>query len=166
MVTVSASISKTHTHFIHTHTRTNTRPHTHALSLYQSCIYIHTIHNQKAKALIGKAELVDLLASKSSLPKKDAEAVLVAFLETVKEEVLVGGKEIRIRDFGTFKTKVSAARVGRNPRTGEELQIAGSKSVAFSVSASLKVKEGAAGGAKAAPAAKAAAPAKKAAAKK
>lgn len=90
---------------------------------------------------IGKAELVDTLKEKTGLAKKDIDEVISAFASAVREEVLVGGKEIRLRDFGTFKRKVTAARVGRNPRTGEELQISGAKSVSFSVSSSLKVKD-------------------------
>lgn len=90
---------------------------------------------------MGKAELVDVLKEKTGISKKDVEIVLTAFLSSIREEVLEGGKEIRLRDFGTFKQKVSLARVGRNPRTGEELQISGGKSVAFSVSSSLKEKD-------------------------
>lgn len=84
------------------------------------------------------------------MTKKDVETVIIAFTTAVRDEVLVGGKEIRLRDFGTFKQKKSAARVGRNPRTGEELQISGSTSVSFSVSQGLKVKDEAGGKAAAA----------------
>lgn len=90
---------------------------------------------------MGKAELVDVLKEKTGISKKDIDTVLTAFLSSIREEVLDGGKEIRLRDFGTFKQKVSLARTGRNPRTGEELQISGGKSVAFSVSSSLKEKD-------------------------
>ena len=55
-------------------------------------------------------------------------------------QVLVKGNEIRLREFGTFKQKKSAARMGRNPRTGEQLQISGSTSVGFSTASALKVK--------------------------
>ena len=85
--------------------------------------------------------MIDILKDKTGISKKDVEVVLIAFTETVREEVLEKGKEIRLRDFGTFKQKVSAARVGRNPRTGEELQISGSTSVSFSVSQGMKIKE-------------------------
>lgn len=87
-----------------------------------------------------KSELLDILKLKTGLLKKDAETILDAFTSTIKEEVLDNGKEVRIRDLGIFKLKTSTARVGRNPRTGEELQIAGGKSVSFSVSSALKVK--------------------------
>jgi len=55
--------------------------------------------------------------------------------------VLKNAAEIRIRDLGTFKQKVSAPRVGRNPQTGEELQIKGSKSVTFSAATAMKIKD-------------------------
>jgi len=108
---------------------------------------------------LGKSEMVDIISDKMDITKKQADEFLNAFMETVKEQVLDNGNEIRLREFGTFKQKVTSARVGRNPRTGEELQIAGGKSVAWSVSSALKVKATAAGKKPAAakPAAKAAA---------
>jgi DNA-binding protein HU-beta len=83
---------------------------------------------------------VSILTDKSGVPKKSCEAVLSALTESMKEEVLMGGNEIRIRDFGTFKPKSSAAREGRNPKTGEAIHIKSSKSIGFSCSSSLKVK--------------------------
>ena len=95
---------------------------------------------EKAEVL-GKPELVDTLREKTGLLKKDVEALLQAFSETVNEKVLIEGKELRIRDLGTFKRKVSAPRIGRNPKSGEEINILGSKSVTFSVSSALKIKD-------------------------
>ena len=90
---------------------------------------------------LGKTDLLDILKDATGVSKKDVETVLTAFQAAVREQVLEGGKEIRLRDFGTFKRKESVARVGRNPRTGEELQISGSKSVSFSVSQAMKIKD-------------------------
>ena len=90
---------------------------------------------------MGKADLVNMIKEKSGVSKKDVEAVLGALQDSVKSEVLASGKEIRIRDFGTFKRKVSKPRTGRNPRSGEAIQISGSKSVGFSVATALKVKD-------------------------
>lgn len=81
-----------------------------------------------------------MLKDATGVSKKDIGEVLAALNDVVKSEVLDSGKEIRLRDFGTFKQKVSKPRVGRNPRTGEELQISGSKSVSFSVSSTMKEK--------------------------
>ncbi len=91
--------------------------------------------------VIGKAELVDILKDATGVSKKDIGEVLGALTDVVKEEVLDSGKEIRLRDFGTFKQKLSKPRTGRNPRTGEELQISGSKSVSFSASSTMKIKD-------------------------
>ena len=71
---------------------------------------------------------VELLKDKSGLTKKDIESVLAALTDSVRECVLDGGKEIRLRDFGTFKPKVTKARMGRNPRTGEAIPVSGSTS--------------------------------------
>ena len=91
---------------------------------------------QKVEAL-GKGEFVDLLASKSDVSKKDISAVLDAMREVLASEVLGKGHEVRLRDMGTFKKKVSAPRVGRNPQTGEELQIKGSSSIGFSAATGM-----------------------------
>ena len=68
---------------------------------------------------LGKSEMVDIISDKMDVTKKQADEFLNAFMEIVKEQVLDNGNEIRLREFGTFKQKVTTARVGRNPRTGE-----------------------------------------------
>ena len=79
---------------------------------------------------MNKAELIASMAEKSQLTKKDAEAALKAFIETVKEELADGGK-IQLIGFGTFETRERAAREGRNPKTGETMTIASSTVPAF-----------------------------------
>ena len=71
---------------------------------------------------MNKAELITSLAEKSSLTKKDVEVVLKAFIESV-EETLEKGEKVQLVGFGTFETRKRAARVGRNPRTKEEINI-------------------------------------------
>ena len=71
---------------------------------------------------MNKAELITSLAEKSSLTKKDVEVVLKAFVESV-EEALEKGEKVQLVGFGTFETRNRAARVGRNPRTKEEINI-------------------------------------------
>jgi DNA-binding protein HU-beta len=90
---------------------------------------------------MGKGDFISSISEKTGLTKKDVEAVLGGFSETIKEEVLEGAKEVRLRDFGTFKQKIFKAREGRNPRTGENIQISGSTSVAFSAATAMKVKD-------------------------
>jgi DNA-binding protein HU-beta len=73
-----------------------------------------------------KDDLVGKVASKAGLTKKQAAAAVNAFVDTVKE-ALAGDEKVTIVGFGTFGIKVRAARVGRNPRTGEKINIAEKK---------------------------------------
>ena len=57
-------------------------------------------------------------------------------------QVLDNGNDLRVKNLGTFKQKATAARTGRNPKTGEELQIKAITTIAFSVASNLKVREG------------------------
>ncbi len=57
-------------------------------------------------------------------------------------QVFEKGSDLRVKNLGTFKQKVTAARTGRNPKTGEELQIKAITTIAFSVASNLKVREG------------------------
>eukprot|EP00600_Ochromonadales_sp_CCMP1393_P009971 CAMPEP_0174974516 /NCGR_PEP_ID=MMETSP0004_2-20121128/11888_1 /TAXON_ID=420556 /ORGANISM="Ochromonas sp., Strain CCMP1393" /LENGTH=107 /DNA_ID=CAMNT_0016225179 /DNA_START=138 /DNA_END=461 /DNA_ORIENTATION=+ len=93
------------------------------------------------KSVINKAELLDKLMKKTGYKKKDLDVVVEGFAEILKEDVLGGGSELRLRDFGTFKQKCSAARTGRNPRTGEAIPISASKTLAFTAAAAMKIKE-------------------------
>jgi DNA-binding protein HU-beta len=86
---------------------------------------------------MNKAELVAAMAEKSSVSKKDAEAVLKAFTEVVAEE-LKKGEKIQLVGFGTFEVSERAARTGRNPQTGKEMKIAASKAPKFKAGKALK----------------------------
>ena len=91
--------------------------------------------------IIGRTDLIATIQKKTSFKKDDIDTVLGAFVEVLKEDVLTVGREVRIRDFGTFKQKNRPARTGRNPKTGEPLQIASSKSLSFKASATgMKLK--------------------------
>jgi len=84
-----------------------------------------------------KVELVEAIAAKTGLTKADAGRALDATLETITE-ALVKGDKVPLVGFGTFAVSERAARVGRNPQTGAEVQIAARKAVAFKAGASLK----------------------------
>lgn len=84
-----------------------------------------------------KKELVDVIAAKTEMTKKDSETALNAVVEAIKE-ALVKGDDIRLVGFGTFSVKETAARTGRNPKTGEEIKIPAGKKVAFKASKELK----------------------------
>ena len=77
-----------------------------------------------------KAELIAKTAEKAGLAKKDATAALNALFETIKES-LKQGEEVKITDFGSFKVVQRAAREGRNPATGEVIEIPAKKVVKF-----------------------------------
>ena len=79
---------------------------------------------------MNKTELVDAMAKKADVSKKDAEAVLNAFVETVEKTVKKGDK-VQLIGFGTFESRKRAAREGRNPQTGKTIKIAASKVPAF-----------------------------------
>ncbi|MDU1414310.1 MAG: HU family DNA-binding protein [Clostridium sp.] len=86
---------------------------------------------------MNKSELIAKMAEKSGLTKKDNEVVLKAFIESV-EEALESGEKVQLVGFGTFETRERAARVGRNPRTKEEIQIPASNVPVFKVGKEFK----------------------------
>ena len=86
---------------------------------------------------MNKTELVAAMAEKAGLSKKDAEAALKAFTETVAEELKKGDK-IALVGFGTFEVSERAAREGRNPQTGAPMKIAASKAPKFKAGKALK----------------------------
>ncbi|MCL2610311.1 MAG: HU family DNA-binding protein [Defluviitaleaceae bacterium] len=86
---------------------------------------------------MNKAELVSSVAEKSGLSKKDAEKALKAFEDTVRE-ALVAGSKVQMVGFMSLEVTERAAREGRNPQTGEPMQIPASKTVKFKVGKALK----------------------------
>ncbi len=86
---------------------------------------------------MNKGELVDAIASSAELSKKDADAVLSATIEAIIEAVAAGEK-VTLVGFGSFERRERAAREGRNPQTGESLQIAASRVPAFSAGKQFK----------------------------
>ncbi len=88
---------------------------------------------------MNKAELITSIAEKSGLTKKDAETALKSLIESV-EETLGKGEKVQLVGFGTFETKNRKARVGRNPRTKEEINIPESTVPVFKAGKELKDK--------------------------
>jgi DNA-binding protein HU-beta len=80
---------------------------------------------------MNKGELVDAVAEKASITKKDADAVLSAFLETIVEAVASGDK-VTLVGFGSFEKRDRKEREGRNPKTGESMTIAATTVPGFS----------------------------------
>ena len=86
---------------------------------------------------MNKTELVAAMADNAGLSKKDAEKALKAFTDVVAEE-LKKGEKVQLVGFGTFEVAEREAREGRNPRTGETMTIAASKSPKFKAGKALK----------------------------
>jgi DNA-binding protein HU-beta len=79
---------------------------------------------------MNKAELIAAVAEKSEISKAKAGEVLDALLETITDNVAWGGA-VQLMGFGTFSTSKRAARVGRNPATGEAIEVPAKKVVKF-----------------------------------
>ncbi|WGO82161.1 HU family DNA-binding protein [Arsenophonus apicola] len=86
---------------------------------------------------MNKTELINQIAEKADLTKKDSEKALNAFIETVTES-LKSGNSVQLVGFGSFQVKQRAAREGRNPKTGEALKIAASNVPSFKAGQKLK----------------------------
>lgn len=84
-----------------------------------------------------KSELISSVAAQAELTKKDAGKAVDTLLETISN-VLAKGEKIQVIGFGTFEVRERADRIGRNPQTGEEIYISGSKVPAFKPGKELK----------------------------
>jgi DNA-binding protein HU-beta len=97
---------------------------------------------------MNKGELIDEIAIKAHVTKKEADAVLSATLETIMDAI-ASGEKVTLVGFGSFEKRDRKAREGRNPKSGEKMQIAATTVPAFSPG---KLFKEAVAGAKAAPA--------------
>ena len=86
---------------------------------------------------MNKTELIAAVAEKAEISKKDAEKAVKAFTDAVAEELARGGK-VQLVGFGNFEVSERPAREGRNPRTGETMTIAASKTPKFKPGKALK----------------------------
>ena len=86
---------------------------------------------------MNKTELIAAVAEQAELSKKDAEKAIKALTDAVAEELVKGGK-VQLVGFGTFEVAERPAREGRNPRTGETMTIAATKTPKFKAGKALK----------------------------
>lgn len=86
---------------------------------------------------MNKTELIAAVAQKAGLTKKDAERVVCATVDAITES-LKAGEKVSISGFGIFEVKEREARIGRNPRTKEAIQIPATRLPAFKASKTLK----------------------------
>ena len=86
---------------------------------------------------MNKTDLIAAVAAKTGMSKKDAERAVNAAVETVSD-ALIKGEKVQVSGFGIFEAKQREARVGRNPRTKETIQIPATRLPVFKASKSLK----------------------------
>ena len=86
---------------------------------------------------MNKSEIVAMVADSANLTKKDAENVIDSFLDAIAD-ALSKGEKVVLSGFGTFEVRDRAARVGLNPRTGEEIDIPAQRTPAFKAGKILK----------------------------
>lgn len=86
---------------------------------------------------MNKSELIAKVAEKADITKKDAEKAVAGIFSSI-QEALVAGDKVQVIGFGTFEVKERAARTGRNPQTGDEIQIPASKNPSFKAGKALK----------------------------
>lgn len=86
---------------------------------------------------MNKAELIAAVAEAAGTSKKDVEAVLNAFIAEV-EKALKSGDKVQLVGFGSFEVKERTARTGRNPKTGENIEIPASRTPVFKAGKALK----------------------------
>lgn len=86
---------------------------------------------------MNKGELISAMAKRSGLSKKNCEAALDACVASIGD-ALKGGDKVHLVGFGTFEVKERAARIGRNPRTKETVNIPASKHPTFKPGKALK----------------------------
>jgi len=93
--------------------------------------------NEKRTITMNKTEIIAAVAEKTGMTKKDAERVINATIETI-ETSLVKGDKVQVSGFGIFEVKAREARIGRNPRTKETIQIPATRLPVFKASKALK----------------------------
>ncbi|MFD1928135.1 HU family DNA-binding protein [Sporosarcina siberiensis] len=86
---------------------------------------------------MNKSELINSVAEAAGLSKKDGTKAVEAVFETI-QSTLAKGEKVQVIGFGTFEVRERAARKGRNPQSGEEIDIAASKVPAFKAGKALK----------------------------
>ena len=86
---------------------------------------------------MNKTELINAVAAKAEISKKDAEKAIAAVFGSI-EDALKAGDKVQLIGFGTFEVKERAARTGHNPKTGEAIEIAAAKLPSFKAGAALK----------------------------
>jgi len=86
---------------------------------------------------VNKSDLISAIKEKTSLSRKDAEKVIDTFFDTITQSIVSGGR-VEIRGFGSFMVKDYKPYIGRNPKTGSQIQVPPKKLPFFKVGKELK----------------------------
>ena len=86
---------------------------------------------------VTRAHLIEAINQEVGVPKRDSEKMIVSILNRI-DDVLSKGESVKISSFGSFSIRHKAERIGRNPKTGEEVPVSARYVVAFRPSAALK----------------------------
>ncbi len=86
---------------------------------------------------MNKATLVEIVAESAGIKKKEADLAVSAVFAAIQNELATGGR-VQIAGFGTFRIKERSARIGRNPRTNEAIEIPASKNPSFTPGKAFK----------------------------
>ena len=86
---------------------------------------------------MNKADLINVVAEKAGLTKKDSEKAINGVFDAISD-ALIGGEKVQLVGFGAFEVKARAPRMGRNPKTKESIQIPASQSPVFKAGKALK----------------------------
>lgn len=86
---------------------------------------------------MNKTELIEAIASRTDMTKTDVDKVVSSLVDVITD-ALADGDKVSLKGFGIFEVRARDARIGRNPRTGETMEIAASKVPAFKASSALK----------------------------
>lgn len=86
---------------------------------------------------MNKSDLISAIKEKTSLSRKDAEKVIDTFFDTITQSIVNGGR-VEIRGFGSFMVKDYKPYIGRNPKTGSQIQVPPKKLPFFKVGKELK----------------------------
>ena len=93
--------------------------------------------DQEKKAVLTKADLVDRVARRADLHRRDAEEIVTVFLDSIIGS-LRRGEKVELRGFGSFRLRHRKSRVGRNPKTGERVDVPPKMIPYFKVGKELK----------------------------
>jgi DNA-binding protein HU-beta len=107
------------------------------LNLNRQAVLFYWQSMFKGNNLMNKSELIDSVAGSSGLSKADATRAVDGFVETISSS-LKRGDQVSLVGFGTFSVKHRAARTGRNPQTGQTINIAASNVPGFKAGKALK----------------------------